>query len=92
MASFASDTRSPAAARPVADSSTGVGPTIVREHRRGRGALAALGASAFWASGIALLVGACASAALLALALVPVLAFGYLVFSLIALTGDRDVD
>jgi hypothetical protein len=56
------------------------------------GLRARIAAIAFWGAGLSLLVGAATSGGLLALALVPLLGFGYVVFSLIAMTADRNVE
>ena len=63
-----------------------------RKPRRRRGFLARVAAIGFWAPGISLLVGACASAGFLALTFIPLIGFGYVVFCLVAITGDRSVE
>jgi len=81
----------------AADSVLEVGAARARANaeparRPPRRVLARLGAVAFWGSGISLLIGAASSGGFLALAFVPLLGFGYLVFCLIALTCDRNVE
>jgi hypothetical protein len=47
---------------------------------------------AFWGTLASLILGAAASAGFVVLFLLPLLGFGYLVFCLVAATGDRNVD
>ena len=53
--------------------------------------LAKLAATCFWGTLVSLVAAAAASVAVALLFLLPLLALGYLVFCLIALTGDRSV-
>jgi hypothetical protein len=56
------------------------------------GLLSRLVAISFWGAGLSLVVGAASSGGFLALALFPIVGFGYLVFCMIALTDDRKVE
>jgi hypothetical protein len=75
-----------------ASASLAVALSRASDQRQGYGRLERFGAISFWGSGLSLLVGAASSGALLALALLPLLGFGYVVFCLVAMTGDRNVE
>ena len=56
------------------------------------GLLSRLVAIGFWGAGLSLIVGAASSGGFLALALFPIVGFGYVVFCMVALADDRTVE